>query len=124
MIYEAVSGFEETADSKKSRPTYWLTRFMILRLLGVVYAVAFLVAINQLVPLIGSHGLTPVGVFLKRVSAALGSDGAGFIRLPSLFWLWHSDTALLTISWIGFILSLVVVVGFANAPLLFTLWFL
>ena len=27
--------------------TYWLTRFVILRLLGAVYAIAFLVAINQ-----------------------------------------------------------------------------
>src|SRR5678815_996758 len=108
----------------RSRPTYWLTRFMILRLLGVVYAVAFLVAINQLIPLIGSNGLTPVGIFLKRVSAALGSDGAGFRRLPSLFWLWHSDASLLTVSWIGFIISLVVVAGFANAPLLAVLWFL
>ncbi|MBX6326637.1 MAG: hypothetical protein IRY93_11440, partial [Chthoniobacterales bacterium] len=31
--------------------SYWLTRFVILRLLGFVYAVAFLVAANQLVPL-------------------------------------------------------------------------
>jgi hypothetical protein len=105
-------------------PTYWLTRFMILRLLGLIYAVAFLVAINQIVPLIGANGLLPVGIFLKQVSNALGSAGAGFVRLPSLFWIWHSDTALLTVSWIGFILSLVVVAGYANAPLLGVLWFL
>ncbi|MEJ7694536.1 lipase maturation factor family protein [Daejeonella sp.] len=105
-------------------PTYWLTRFVILRLLGVIYAIAFLVAINQIVPLIGSNGLTPVGIYLKRVSAALGSDGAGFMRLPSLFWLGHSDTALLTVAWIGFLLSCVVVAGYANALLLAVLWFL
>ncbi|MBD0289439.1 MAG: lipase maturation factor family protein, partial [Flavisolibacter sp.] len=92
---------------------------MILRLLGVIYAIAFLVAINQIVPLIGSHGLTPVGIYLKKISNWLGSDGAGFMRLPSLFWLWHSDTALLTVAWIGFVLSLVVAAGFANALLLF-----
>jgi len=97
---------------------------MILRLLGVVYVVAFLVAINQILPLIGSHGLTPVGVYLRRVSAALGSEGAGFMRLPSLFWLWHSDTALLSLAWVGLIVSLVVVAGFANAPLLGILWML
>jgi hypothetical protein len=104
--------------------TYWLTRFMILRLLGLIYAVAFLVAINQIIPLIGANGLLPIGIYLKQVSAALGSAGAGFVRLPSLFWLWHSDTALLTVSWIGFIISLVVVSGYANAPLLGVLWFL
>ena len=105
-------------------PSYWLTRFLILRLLGVVYAVAFLVAINQIIPLIGEHGLLPIGNYLNQVSATLGSRGAGFARLPSLFWLWHSDTALLTVSWIGFIVSLVVVAGYANGPLLGILWFL
>ena len=105
-------------------PTYWLTRFMILRLLGVIYAVAFLVVINQIIPLIGADGLLPVSVYLKQVGSALGSSGACFLRLPSLFWLVHSDNALLTVGWIGFILSCIVVAGFANAPLLAILWFL
>jgi len=104
-------------------PTYWLTRFVILRLLGVIYAVAFLVAINQILPLIGSDGLLPVGGYLKQLSDALGSVGAGFMRLPSLFWLWHSNAALLTVAWTGFVLSCVVVAGYANAPLLAVLWF-
>ncbi|MBD0286531.1 MAG: lipase maturation factor family protein [Flavisolibacter sp.] len=115
---------ESASEIPGTHPTYWLTRFMILRLLGVIYAVAFLVAINQIIPLIGSDGLLPVGIYLKKVSSWLGSDGAGFMRLPSLFWLWHSDTALLTVAWIGFVLSLVVVAGFANVPLLAVLWFL
>ena len=106
------------------QPTYWLTRFVILRLLGVIYAVAFFVAINQIVPLIGSSGLLPVKIYLKQVSAALGSDGSGFMRLPSLFWLWHSDAALLAVAWAGFLLSCVVAAGFANVPLLTVLWFL
>jgi hypothetical protein len=105
-------------------PTYWLTRFVLLRLLGVIYAVAFLVAVNQIVPLIGANGLLPVGVYLKQVSVALGSTGAGFVRLPSVFWLWHSDAALLIVAWIGFVLSCVVVAGYTNAPLLGVLWFL
>ncbi len=107
-----------------NRPTYWLTRFMILRLLGIVYAVAFLVAINQIIPLIGADGLTPIGLYLERVSKALGSNGAGFLRLPSLFWLGHSDTALLTLAWIGFAISCVVAAGFTNALLMAVLWFL
>jgi hypothetical protein len=106
------------------KPTYWLTRFVILRLLGVVYAIAFLVAINQIIPLIGINGLLPANLFLKQVSEALGSAGAGFVRLPSVFWLWHSDAALLTVCWIGFILSLVVAAGYANAIMMGVLWFL
>jgi hypothetical protein len=105
------------------RPTYWLTRFVILRLLGAVYAIAFLAALNQLIPLIGHNGLTPANLFLQRVSNAIGPT-AGFTRLPSIFWITHSDTALLTGAWIGFILSCVVLAGFANAPLMTLLWFL
>lgn len=118
------SGSQIVLREPGTPPTYWLTRFVILRLLGVIYAVAFLVAINQIVPLIGANGLLPVGLYLKQVSLALGSDGAGFIHLPSLFWFWHSDTALLTVAWIGFILSCAVVAGFANAPLLGVIWFI
>jgi hypothetical protein len=106
------------------QPSYWLTRFIILRLLGIVYAVAFLVVINQIVPLIGAHGLLPVGNFLQQVGAALGSTGAGFVRLPSVFWFGHSDTTLLTVAWIGFLLSCIVVAGYANIPLLTVIWLL
>ena len=115
---ELVSQMEDT------RPTYWLTRFLILRLLGGIYAVAFLAVINQIIPLIGANGLLPVGIFLKHIGEALGSTGAGFVRLPSFFWFVHSDTDLLTAAWIGLVLSCVVVAGYANAPLLGMLWFL
>jgi len=104
--------------------TYWLTRFVILRLLGLIYAVAFLVAINQIVPLIGANGLLPLPLFLDRVRDALGSSLAGFLRVPSLFWVIHSDTALIVVGWIGFVLSCFVVAGYANAILLGILWFL
>ncbi|MDB5120782.1 MAG: lipase maturation factor family protein [Sphingobacteriales bacterium] len=109
---------------ENTSPTYWLTRFVILRLLGIVYAIAFLVAINQIIPLIGSNGLLPVEIYLKQVSTALGSPGASFLRLPSIFWLGHSDATLLTVAWIGFVLSCVVVAGYANSILLAVLWFL
>jgi len=44
--------------------------------------------------------------------------------LPSVFWLGHSDKVLLVTAWIGLLLSLVVIAGYANAPLLALLWFL
>ena len=104
--------------------TYWLTRFVILRLLGFIYATAFLVAANQIIPLIGERGLLPLPLFVDRVRDALGSSFAAFLRLPSLFWFNHSDTALVVVAWIGFGLSCVVVAGYANAIMLGVLWFL
>jgi hypothetical protein len=96
----------------------------MLRLLGAIYAIAFLVAINQVLPLIGENGLLPVEQYLKRVSETFGSTGAGFRRMPSLFWFVHSDTALQVVVWTGFILSCVVLAGFANAIVLAVLWLL
>ena len=113
---------ESVPSSPRSADSYWLTRFVLLRLLGFVYAVAFLVAAKQILPLIGSHGLLPVGLFLERVQNALGSPSAGFIRLPSLFWLDHSDAVLQLAAWAGFALSCVVVAGYANAVMMGALW--
>ena len=106
----------------KCRSSYWLTRFVILRLLGIIYAVAFLVAANQILPLIGSDGLLPLDHFISSVQDSLGGTWPAFRRLPSIFWFNHSDTMLVAIAWIGFVLSCVVVAGYANAILLAVLW--
>jgi hypothetical protein len=106
----------------RSAPSYWLTRFVILRLLGFVYAVAFLSLALQVLPLVGHDGLLPADRFLERVAASLGSRWQGFWRLPSLFWVGISDAALVALAWTGVALSLVVLFGFANVPLLAVLW--
>jgi hypothetical protein len=106
------------------RPSFWLTRFALLRLLGVVYAFAFLAAARQLVPLVGHDGLTPADAFLDAAARASGSRWDGFLRLPSLFWLQLSDPTLRACSWTGVALALVVVAGFANALVLGALWVL
>jgi hypothetical protein len=101
---------------------YWLTRFVVLRVLGLVYVAAFGSLAWQVLPLLGEHGLLPVGAYLERVAAATGSHWEGFLRLPSLFWLGHSDAALLGLALLGVALSLVLLCGFANSILLALLW--
>lgn len=115
---------EPVPSPPRSADSYWLTRFVILRLLGFVYAMAFFVAVKQILPLIGSHGLLPVDLFLERVRSALGSPVAGFLRLPSLFWFAHSDAVLQLMAWVGFALSCLVVAGYANAIVMTALWLL
>src|SRR5207245_7629049 len=90
--------------------SYWLTRFVILRLLGFVYAVAFLVAAQQLLPLIGEHGLTPANHFLASVQTQLGSRTAGVLRVPSLFWFGISDHGMVVFGLTGFAFLFVVFV--------------
>jgi len=91
--------------------SYWLTRFVILRLLGFVYAVAFLVAAQQSVPLVGEHGLDPANRFLNAIQTQLGSRAAGVMHVPTLFWFGISDQGLLIFSWTGLGLSLLVLGG-------------
>jgi hypothetical protein len=111
-------------STMRSPSSYWLTRFVMLRWLGCIYAVAFLAAAKQILPLIGSHGLLPVDLFLGQVQHNLGSPAAGFLRLPSLFWFAHSDAVLQIAAWAGFALSCVVVAGYANAVVMAALWML
>ena len=65
------------------RAPYWLTRFVILRLLGLVYFIAFLSLAQQVLPLIGADGLLPARLFLDRVQTHFGSARAGFLQIPS-----------------------------------------
>lgn len=105
-------------------PGYWLTRFMILRLLGLVYLVAFVVAANQLVPLVGHRGLLPADLYLQRLLQITGPRAAAFWEVPTLFWFDSSDHALLVVSWVGAALSLCVLLGYANALMMLLLWVL
>ena len=118
-----ISLFNLSPPAPGTGPTYWLTRFVILRLLGMMYAIAFLVAINQMVPLIGAHGLLPAALYLENISKAIGPVD-GFVQYPSVFWFGHSDTVMLTVAWTGFMLSCIVIAGYANALLLAACWFL
>ncbi|MFI5183305.1 MAG: lipase maturation factor family protein [Vicinamibacteria bacterium] len=111
-------------DRPVSDRSYWLTRFLFLRMLGLVYTVAFLVVVNQWMPLLGSHGLLPAGEFLDRIAASRGRDVATFFQLPTLFWLDASDAAFRACGFVGLGLSLAVLAGFANVPILAALWLL
>lgn len=103
-------------------PSYVLTRFVLLRLLGVVYAVAFLVLIQQQEPLIGPDGILPADRFLARVVASVGSTDAAARELPTLFWLDVSAPARHAAAWAGFALALAVVGGATNALVQLALW--
>ena len=116
------SAEDSNKDNAPPAPSYWLTRFVILRLLGVVYFFAFLSLATQVLPLMGSHGLLPVPLFLERAGKHFGSHFEGFLQLPGLFWIDASDATLAAAAWAGVILSLLLLFGFANSILLLVLW--
>lgn len=107
----------ERPDLGKS---YEWTRYAILRLLGLVYLVAFAGAWFQLPGLMGEQGITPMGPYLEGIDAYFYDSGER--RLPSLFWYGHSTAALRAVSLVGVALSLVVLAGGSNAVVMLVLW--
>lgn len=104
--------------------SYRLTRFVILRGLGLIYFVAFCTLLEQWRALIGSDGLLPAVTFLTRVQAQLDGRWSAFWRLPTVFWFGHSDATLGVCVVLGLVLSALVALGLGNAPLLAGLWLL
>ncbi|TMQ04496.1 MAG: lipase maturation factor family protein [Deltaproteobacteria bacterium] len=98
--------------------SYVLTRWLILRLLGVVYLFAFLGILWQGLPLLGEHGLTPAGAYVDQ----LREGGLTFWDVPSLFMLDASDAALRGWAIVGLALAAALMVGYANLPSLAVLW--
>jgi hypothetical protein len=113
-----------SAPEEGQTSAYWLSRFLFLRMLGLVYTVAFLVVVNQWDALLGRNGLLPARDFLDLVGRTQGRSLWTFLRLPTLFWLDASDAAFRVGGLVGLGLSLCVLLGFANVPILATLWFL
>jgi hypothetical protein len=109
---------DRAAREDPSAPGQWLGRFVVLRLLGVVYLMAFLTLVSQGRGLIGAHGLEPAAAFLDEAAAELGGRAAGFWQMPTLFWLNASDGFIAAVGWLGVALSLLVVAGYANALVL------
>ena len=124
MQFSGIKKIFSFKSSKKpnEEQEYWLTRFVLLRFLGFVYFFAFISLAIQVIPLIGDNGLLPAKNFLHAVGSQFDNKFGAFMRLPTIFWFNISDTSLLYLAWFGVILSFMVLIGFANVPIMFLLW--
>jgi hypothetical protein len=97
-----------------------LSRWLFLRLLGLVYLVAFVSLWVQVDGLVGSRGILPAQSLLAEASAALGRER--YWRLPTLYWLWPTDAMLHALCAAGAALAVLLVAGIAPVPCLAGLW--
>lgn len=72
--------------------------------LGLIYAAAFLSFAVQALGLVGSQGILPLADYLKAAQEQLGASALH--RLPTLFWLNASDTAILGLCVAGTVAAL------------------
>jgi predicted DCC family thiol-disulfide oxidoreductase YuxK len=94
-------------------PTYFWARRWFLRLLGLVYLIAFVSLWVQVDGLVGSNGMSPVDQFLPTVRQQLGTDA--YFLLPTLCWFNSSNAFLHFLCGGGVVLSLLLIFGVAPA---------
>lgn len=119
---------EQPCSSSHTTVSYYLTRIVYLRALGLIYFVAFLVAQQQNRGLLGKDGLLPAYAYMKKLREYYPSTSAGLQQHPSLLWFLDDeaiDDNLERIAIAGMVLSVVVVLrGEANGCMMALLWML
>ena len=89
-------------------------RDLFLRLLGVVFLVAFLSLLAQVTLLFGSRGLLPAAEYLRAARS--------FMDAPTVFWIASSDRALRGATLAGAALSFGLILNVAPRYCLILLW--
>jgi len=84
---------------------YWLSRWLFERCLAVIFLIAFVVTLNQFVPLVGERGLLPAVRMVREVPLRY---------VPGIFYWFPADRAFRVCAWIGVVLSLVALSGIAQ----------
>jgi hypothetical protein len=113
-------GRRSLQGSASAEERHLLLRELLLRLLGLVFLVAFVSAWVQIDGLIGSRGILPVGSFAERVAEALGD--ARWWKLPSLLWLAPADWMLDALCAVGVALSVLAMLGAGTVPVFAASW--
>jgi len=97
---------------KTVRPsTYSISRWLFLRLLGLIYLIAFVSLGVQILGLAGSNGILPAAEYfdaLRQIGLSV------FPQAPAIFWFNSSDTLLQLVPWFGAIFSIALIIGLAQ----------
>ena len=115
-----IPGRPAPTGAAAGRPGYTVTRWVILRLVGVTYLIAFVSLWSQLDGLVGSTGILPVAEFLDAVRSQLGIER--YWAVPTLCWLNASDAFLHGLCSVGVVLAILVILDVAPVLALIGLW--
>ena len=92
-------------DSKHGAANHLVPRWMFLRALAAIYFSAFYSLLFQIKGLIGPHGILPAHDYLAAVAHAYPATKLWFA--PTLYWTSSSSQALMIVTWIGLVASIV-----------------
>lgn len=100
-----------------------VTRWVFLRLMGVIHLMAFGSYATQILGLNGSHGVISTKSFLDAVNLQVGPER--YYLFPTLAWFNSSDVFIQGMANMGVVLSILVILGVCTGPalvLLMVLW--
>src|SRR6266542_3296784 len=100
---------------RRERSACFLSRWLFLRLIGIIYFIAFGSLWSQIDGLVGQNGILPVADHLSSLSGPLGPER--YWWLPTLCWFSTSDGFLHFQCAAGVVFSLLLVGGVA--PILY-----
>ena len=91
--------------------TYFWTRWLVLRAVGVVFLFVFAGIISQAQAIIAPNGIAQLGEFFAQAKISFPSPIEAFLRAPSLFWLNTSPAMITTLAWAGMAAAIAVVLN-------------
>ncbi len=101
-------------------PSFYAARWIFLKGLALIYAVAFASLGVQILGLVGAKGILPAGMLLKALASRFGPER--FFMLPTLVWLNDSDFFLQILPWGGVFLAALAFWGICQPLIFFLLW--
>lgn len=105
-MHKVKSIYRYLFDSEYGPADHFISRWIFLRALGLIYFSAFFALLFQVRGLIGTQGILPAAEYLQ---AARTLGALRFWYVPTLLWLSSSDHMLMAICWTGLIASVILV---------------
>lgn len=109
-------------DSARQKPSFFLARWLFLRLVALAYLSGFLSLSVQISGLYGLDGILPIALLLRDA----GSQPLllNMLNAPTIFWLNTSDSLINAVPFIGALTSILACLGIFTGPNLLVSWFL
>ena len=102
--------------------TYDFIEWLFVRILALVYFIAFVSIGVQIKGLIGANGILPLERYLGAIGQQFGVSR--YWVFPTIFWMWHDDRFLVFAAILGAACAIVLMLGFAQRPMLAVLFLL
>ena len=102
--------------------TYELVSALFIKLLALIYFIAFASFSSQIIALAGQDGILPLVDLLEQADTRFGWKR--FLAFPTVFWINAGDTALTAVTWLGCAFAVLVFLNYKTRFSLIVLYLL